>query len=353
MKPLLVLEKRIPRYGFALFITAICLAFTLWIGDIIDRSTFQLSVAAVALSAWYGGLGPGLLSAGLSSLMTAYFLLEPEYSLQVVSLADGLQLGVFVLVSVLMSLLSEARHRAEIALQTRTEELEAANKELEAFSYSVSHDLRSPLRLIDNYARVALEGSSSRLSSEVERTLRAIRTTAQQVGQLVDDLLAFSRLGRQSLYKRVTDPAELVRLALDELRREQEGRSLEIQIGTLPPCEADPVLLKQVFVNLLQNALKFTRTRERAQIEIGGYEREHGPVYFIKDNGVGFDMKFTQQLFGMFQRLHKDEEFEGTGVGLAIVQRIILRHGGKIWAEAERDKGAAFYFTLKGTPSHA
>jgi light-regulated signal transduction histidine kinase (bacteriophytochrome) len=332
------------RYVFALLLTFICLSLTVLIAHFTDLGMFQLAVVGVVLSAWYGGLGPGLLSSFLLTLGTAYFLLEPRFSLLVAGLADVLQLGVFVLISAVMSVLSEARYKAEESLRERTAELEAANQELEAFSYSVSHDLRSPLRAIDNHARVALE--TSPLLDRVEQALQSIRETAQQMGQLVDDLLAFSRLGRQPLKKRRTDPVPLVRLVLEELRDEQEGRSVEISIGELPVCEADPNLLKIIFTNLVHNALKFTRKRDHVCIEVGFQANGDRPVYYVKDNGIGFNMQFTQQLFGIFQRLHRDDDFEGTGVGLAIVQRIIHRHGGQIWAEAELDKGATFYFTL-------
>ncbi len=281
----------------------------------------------------------------------------------------------------------------------RTAQLEVANKELEAFAYSVSHDLRAPLRAMDGFSRILLEEHAPQLTPKAQHYLHMVRDNAQQMGQLIDDLLTFSRLGRQPLKKRPVAPAELVHQALEELRDEQEGRRVEITIGdpsagsgqapsagsgqapsttgsrqapsaglgqapsttdsgqALPSCQADPALLRQVFINLLSNALKFTRRREVACIEIGcqpceGSEPSQGSevIYFVKDNGVGFDMRYADKLFGVFQRLHHAEEYEGTGVGLAIVQRIIHRHGGRIWAEAEVDKGATFYFTLGGAP---
>jgi PAS domain S-box-containing protein len=235
----------------------------------------------------------------------------------------------------------------------RTAQLEAAVKELEAFSYSVSHDLRAPLRAIDGFSRVLLEEYQPQLAPEAQRYLQLMRDSSQQMGCLIDDLLTFSRLSRQPLNKQPVAPADLVRQALEVLHAEQEGRRVEIIIGDLPICEADPALLKQVFLNLLANALKFTRKREVAVIEIGctspplsGEGLGEGFVYFIKDNGVGFDMRYADKLFGVFQRLHRAEEYEGTGVGLASVQRIIHRHGGRVWAKAEVDKGATFYFTI-------
>jgi len=229
----------------------------------------------------------------------------------------------------------------------RTAQLEAANKELEAFSYSVSHDLRAPLRAVDGFSRILLEDYMPQLPPEVVRYLRVIFENTQQMGRLIDDLLAFSRLSRQPLHKQPVAPTDLVRQALQSLSGEQVGRRIEISIGELPACQGDPALLRQVWINLLSNALKFTREQDVARIEIGCRTQEDGAsVYFVKDNGVGFDLQYAAKLFGVFQRLHRVEEYEGTGVGLAIVQRIIHRHGGRVWAEAEVNKGATFYFTI-------
>ena len=236
----------------------------------------------------------------------------------------------------------------------RTAELETANKELEAFSYSVSHDLRAPLRALDGFSRILLEDHAPHLSPEAQHYLHLVRGNAKQMGHLVDDLLTFSRLSRQPLTKHPIAVADLVRRVLADLRSEQEGRRVELSIGDLPICQADPALLKQVLVNLLDNALKFTRRRDVAAIEVGCREDADKPgewVYFVRDNGVGFDIQYAGRLFGVFQRLHRPEEYEGTGVGLATVQRIIQRHGGSVWADAEVNKGATFYFTLGGTPN--
>lgn len=232
----------------------------------------------------------------------------------------------------------------------RTAELEAANKELEAFSYSVSHDLRVPLRAIDGFSRILLEKQAAQLPPEAQRHLRLVRDNTTQMGQLIDDLLAFSRLGRQPMKKQKVMPADIARQALEDLGHEQTDRRLEISIGKLPPCAADASLLKQVYVNLLSNALKYSRGRDPARVEVGCLQTDGEPVYFVKDNGVGFDMQYANKLFGVFQRLHRAEEYEGTGVGLAIAQRLVHRHGGRIWAEAKINEGASFYFTLKGGP---
>jgi PAS domain S-box-containing protein len=230
----------------------------------------------------------------------------------------------------------------------RTADLEAANKELEAFAYSVSHDLRAPLRAMDGFSRMLLAKHSPQLSEEARRHLLVVRKNARQMGQLIDDLLAFSRLSRQPLETRAVAPSLLVREALDDLRADWEARRVEVVVGELPECEADPKLLRQVFVNLLSNALKFTRGREAARIEVGSRREGDGHVCFVRDNGVGFDMRYADKLFGVFQRLHRAEDYEGTGVGLAIVQRIVHRHGGRVWAEAKLDEGATFSFTLVG-----
>lgn len=237
-------------------------------------------------------------------------------------------------------------------LERRAIELEAANKELEAFSYSVSHDLRAPLRATDGFSRVLLEKHASQLPPDAQRYLNLVRDNAQQMGRLIDDLLAFSRLSRQPLKRQRVAPEEIVRQMINDLQQEQAGRKIEISIAELPACEADPALLKQVFVNLLSNALKYTRQREVSRIDIDWQQTDGSPVYFVKDNGVGFDMQYVDKLFGVFQRLHRAEEYAGTGVGLAIVQRIIHRHGGRVWAHAEIDKGATFYFTLGGSSGH-
>lgn len=227
----------------------------------------------------------------------------------------------------------------------RTAQLESSNQELEAFVYSVSHDLRAPLRTMDGYTLAMVEDFGEELSPDARKYMERIREGSRRMGLLIDDLLVFSRLNRQSLNKQTVDPSEIALEALNELRHETAGRKVQIHLSDdMPTCHADPVLLRQVYANLLSNALKYSRPQEVAVIELGWQKSENDPIYFVRDNGVGFDMKFAGKLFGVFQRLHSSSEFEGSGIGLATVQRILQRHGGRVWAEAEPGKGATFYF---------
>jgi signal transduction histidine kinase len=232
----------------------------------------------------------------------------------------------------------------------RTQQLEAANRELEAFSYTISHDLRAPLRAISGFTAILFEEYAEAMPAEARGYLKRVKDSGDHMGHLVDDLLAFSRLGRQALRTQRVSIRGIVDRALQELAPAREGRQVDVVIGALPDTECDAALVEQVFVNLLSNAFKYSRLREHARVEVGVLESNAtvGPTYFVRDNGAGFDMEYAGKLFGVFQRLHRSEDFEGTGVGLAIVHRIVERHGGRIWAEAKVDAGATFYFTLKG-----
>jgi PAS domain S-box-containing protein len=240
----------------------------------------------------------------------------------------------------------EAIRQLNQDLAHRALELEAANKELEAFAYSVSHDLRAPLRAVDGFSRILEEDYGQKIDDEGRRLLGVVRAETALMGKLIDDLLSFSRIGRRELLMNEIDMKDLVRSVCNKLRSANPGRNIEVQIDELPRAFGDQAMVRQALVNLVSNALKFTRPREKAVIEISGGREDGENVYSIKDNGVGFDMQYADKLFGVFQRLHSTEEFEGTGVGLAIVQRIIHRHGGRTWAEGIVGEGATFYFTL-------
>jgi PAS domain S-box-containing protein len=228
----------------------------------------------------------------------------------------------------------------------RTADLLNVNQELESFNYSISHDLRAPLRHMDGFSKILLEGHGPTLNPDALMCANRIRESARRMGRMVDELLELSRTSRHEAIKQITGLGSLVQDVLGELGNEIRGREIEWRIGEMPFAECDPTLIHQVFTNLLANALKFSRHRKPAVIEVGHFTRAGETVYFVRDNGVGFNLKYADKLFGVFQRLHRREDFEGTGVGLVTVKRIVQKHGGRIWAEAELEKGATFYFTL-------
>ncbi len=253
---------------------------------------------------------------------------------------------------------TEAALQARIAeleqqLERRTAQLEAANDELAAFSYSVAHDLRAPLRAMDGFSRKLLQRHEADLSADGRRYLDVIQRNARQMGELIDGLLALSRLTRQALHVQAVQPRSIVDQVLHDLTAEWSGRQVDIQVGELAPCRADPALLRRAFANLVSNALKFTRGREVARIEIGGTIEDGETVYFVQDNGIGFDMRYADKLFGVFERLHPTEGFEGVGIGLALAQKAVQRHGGRIWAESVPNGGATFFFSVPASGVHA
>jgi light-regulated signal transduction histidine kinase (bacteriophytochrome) len=253
------------------------------------------------------------------------------------------QLSIAMTMSGLVATVRQHAAELETRVLERTAELEAVNKELSSFSYSVSHDLRAPLRAVDGYARMLEEDYAARLDEEGRRLLGVIRQSAGRMGLLIDDLLAFSRLSRQPIVRQTVDSGALVREVLGEVRGDSKA---DVEIGELQTAQGDRALLKQVWVNLVSNALKYSSKREGARVEIGSQVEGEENIYWVRDNGAGFDMRYAAKLFGVFQRLHSNEEFVGTGVGLAIVQRVVTRHGGRVWAEGKPGEGACFSFSL-------
>ena len=244
------------------------------------------------------------------------------------------------------SLMRESHEALELRVKERTAELEAANRELEAFSYSASHDLQAPLRAINGFTKRILDHQGPKLSDEAREDLEIVLQSSGRMRQLIDDLLAFSRLSLQPLRKAQIELTPLVQETYDELRQGHPPRKVEFRLDPLPPCFADRQLLKQVLANLLSNALKFTGKKEAAIIEVGSFPQNGQHVISVRDNGAGFDMNHSNRLFGPFQRLHGVSEFEGTGLGLSIVHRIVQRHGGRVWAESKPGNGATFYLLL-------
>jgi light-regulated signal transduction histidine kinase (bacteriophytochrome) len=242
----------------------------------------------------------------------------------------------------------DALRRSETQLRRQLEQLDIANKELEAFAYSISHDLRAPLRAMNGFTNILLAQPGSRQDDEAAHCLRMIRDGALQMDRLLDGLLELSRLHHRPLHKEPVAMGALIKESLSHHREALAQRNIDIEIEELESAHGDAPLLLQVWINLIGNALKYTRQCERARITIGCDLRDGATVYYVKDNGAGFDMRYAGKLFGVFQRLHAHGEYEGTGIGLAIVRRIVERHGGRVWAEAEKKRGAAFYFTLEG-----
>jgi light-regulated signal transduction histidine kinase (bacteriophytochrome) len=238
----------------------------------------------------------------------------------------------------------------EQQLELRTREAKDALEELESFSYSVSHDLRAPLRAIHGFSRILNEDYHKFLDAEASGLLESIQRNAEQMFQLINDLLAYSRLLRQRFEPQAVEVGDLVRQAWEDLGSICQGRSVNLQVAPLPRVKGDHAMLQQAWLNLLSNALKSTARRELAKIEVGTLSQPGERVFFVQDNGVGFDMKYADKLFGVFQRLHSQEDFPGSGIGLAVVKRIVLRHGGRVWAEARPGQGATFYFALPDLP---
>jgi light-regulated signal transduction histidine kinase (bacteriophytochrome) len=242
--------------------------------------------------------------------------------------------------------LQKAHNELEMRVKERTAELQIANEELESFSYSISHDLRAPLRAIDGFSKMIQEDYSTILNKQGQHFIQRIRSATQNMAQLIDDLLALSRIGRRTINKMSVNLETIAQEVYQSLHEEWKDRKVSFAVHQCPSVSADPNLMRIVFMNLLSNTLKFTRKQTTAEIEVGCKKENNQIVFFVKDNGVGFDMKYADKLFSPFQRLHRTEEYEGTGIGLATVQRIIHRHGGQIWVESKTGSGTTFYFAL-------
>jgi signal transduction histidine kinase len=363
------------RYG----LSVVCCAIATGLGLVLYRNGIRgmelgLLCLPVAIATWYGGIGASVLAVLLCTASFNYFFVEPFFTFYVTA-ADLPYFLTFVGWAALIAIFSAVRRRVEDnlrqtrdrlqveveqraqreeeirrlnrELQKRATELEASNKELESFAYSVSHDLRAPLRHVAGYSELLQKQASSSLDDKSRRYVQTILESAKRMGNLIDDLLAFSRLGRAETKMRAVDLQQVVQEVIAEVSRDTGDRDIAWKIGALPACHGDPSMLKLVVVNLVSNAVKFTRMRTRAEIEIGCVDKNNDELeVFVRDNGAGFDMQYANKLFGVFQRLHLAEQFEGTGIGLATVQRIIHRHGGQVRAEGAVDQGATFYFSL-------
>jgi len=369
------IRSPILRYALSVVSVAIGLglALTLQYYEFRDVELPVLSLS-IALTTWYAGIGPSVLAIMLAMACFNYFFVEPIYTFYV-SASDLPYFFVFIVWALIVAWFSasgrrienglrQARDHLQLELEQRKQredeirklnqelarqaaDLEASNKELESFAYSVSHDLRAPLRHVVGFSELLQRHASSVLDDKSCRYMQTILESAKRMGNLIDDLLGFSRIGRAETKKTAVNLDQLVREVVAELGQETNGRDIAWKIGALPACYGDRSMLKVVLVNLVSNAVKFTRMRKPAKIEIGCAERKENQVeVFVRDNGAGFDMQYVNKLFGVFQRLHRSEDFEGTGIGLATAQRIIHRHGGQMRAEGAVDQGASFYFSL-------
>jgi signal transduction histidine kinase len=362
------------RYGFSVA----CVAIALALARVFQHYGFHELAPpfnlAIAVATWYGGVGPAAVALVLSMGCFDYFLSPPLHSF-VLSRGDLPSFLVFTVWAVLIASFAEGRRRIEDDLSharddlqievehrkqqegeirklnqeltNRATELESSNKELESFAYSVSHDLRAPLRHVVGFSELLQKQAASLLDDKSRRYIKTILDSSKRMGNLIDDLLSFSRIGRAETKKSLVNLEQLVKDVVSEIERETRGRDIAWRIDALPLCYGDRSMLMLVLTNLISNAVKFTRMRTRAEIEIGCANRDNDDVeVFVRDNGAGFDMQYADKLFGVFQRLHRADEFEGTGIGLATVQRIIHRHGGKVRAEGTVDEGATFYFSV-------
>jgi signal transduction histidine kinase len=301
---------------------------------------------AVAIAALNGGLAAGVLAIVLSCITVSFVLPAFAGGPLIRDFADGLGMSVFIVTCVLIAVIAERMLQANERASRATREAEAANRELEAFSYSVAHDLRAPLRSIDGFSQAILEDSGDKLDADGKHHLERVRTAAQRMALLIDDLLALSRVSRAELHRGKVDLTRLAETVGARLRHAHAAREVDLSVQQDVVVVGDANLLEVVMDNLLGNAWKFTGKRPHAHVEVGATVEDGRPVYFVRDDGAGFDMAYAGKLFGAFQRLHSAGEFPGTGIGLATVQRIVHRHGGRVWAKSVPDRGTTVHFTL-------
>ncbi|MFZ0505712.1 MAG: ATP-binding protein [Chthoniobacterales bacterium] len=344
----------IRHYGLAVLAVAVAVGLALLFQQFQFRDVeVPLFLFGLAIAAWFGGLGAALLAWVLSCLSFDYFFVPPIHTLAVEP-SEIPYFAIFAVFASLVTWFSTVRRRVERDLrqarddlQKRSVQLEASNKELEAFAYSVSHDLRAPLRHMAGFSELLQKNSAQVFDDKSKRYVGVILESAKKMGALIDDLLAFSRIGRAETNKTTINLGQLVEEALAEVRRDVGDRKIVWKVGKIPTGYGDRAMVRLALVNLISNAVKFTRTRTPAEIEIGQRPAtDDQVVIFVRDNGVGFDMKYVGKLFGVFQRLHSTEAFEGTGIGLATVQRIAHRHGGRAWGEGSLNQGATFYLSI-------
>jgi signal transduction histidine kinase len=372
---LLSFGSTILRYGFSVVCVGIALGLALACRlSGFHNAEMPLFDLAVVVVTWYAGVGPSVVAVLLAGSMFNYFFTSPVYSFDV-SRGDLPYFFLFAVWSIIAAGFVGVRRRIEYELRqtrdrlqveidlslhreseilrlnqelsARAKDLEASNKELESFSYSVSHDLRAPLRHVVGFSELLQKQASSLLDEKSRWYMQTILESAKRMGNLIDDLLSFSRIGQIETKKTLVNVEQLVNEVVADVEQEARGRDIVWKVEALPTCYGDRSMLRQVILNLVSNAVKFTSMRTRTEIEIGCTDVNQNEVeIFVRDNGAGFDMQYVHKLFGVFQRLHLPEQFEGTGIGLAIVQRIVLRHGGRVRAEGAPDKGATFYFSL-------
>ena len=344
----------IRHYGLAVLAVAVAVGLALLFQQFQFRDVeVPLFLFGLAIAAWFGGLRAAVLAWVLSCLSFDYFFVPPLYSLAVEP-SEIPYFAIFAVFAGLVTWFSTVRRRVERDLRQarddlrkRSVQLEASNKELEAFAYSVSHDLRAPLRHMAGFSELLQKNSAQVFDDKSKRYVGVILESAKKMGALIDDLLAFSRIGRAETNKTTINLGQLVEEALAEVRRDVGDRKIVWKVGKIPIGYGDRAMVRLALVNLISNAVKFTRTRTPAEIEIGQRPAtDDQVVIFVRDNGVGFDMKYVGKLFGVFQRLHSTEAFEGTGIGLATVQRIAHRHGGRAWGEGSLNQGATFYLSI-------